>query len=187
MDMLLKEVDGLRAVFLDFKAAYDMVDRRILWQDLVMMGVNDRIIENLRVLFDRNHARINIHGHKSDKIKCDRGLLQGSAISPMLFNVFINSLIKELKQGACVKLREFQSNNLFFADDGVIFANSDVGMQTLLDVCSNWADRRGMRFAPSKCAALANTTFTIQNGPIPIVDDFTYLGIEISKQGVEFK
>jgi hypothetical protein len=109
--------------FLDIKAAYDSIDRRILWHELKEMGVGNIFIENLQCLFEENKSYLCIMGRKSGGIACKRGLLQGSSLSPILFNIYINSLIKRINSEVCVKLTaDIANNNLFFADDGALQA-----------------------------------------------------------------
>src|SRR5690606_28698359 len=97
------------------KAAYDSVDRRILWRQLQYMGINYDLIVNLRALFDCNNVLLMINNHISDPIDCKRGLFQGSAISPTLFNLYINSLIKQLKTYPMMTTHNVRTKCLFFA------------------------------------------------------------------------
>ena len=86
-------------VFLDLSAAYDMVDRRILWTILsTSFKMPTGMIKLLRSLFDSNYSRLDISGIKSEKITHLRGLPQGSSISPILFNFYIDSLIDLLEK-----------------------------------------------------------------------------------------
>ena len=56
------------------------------------------MIKLLRSLFDLNYSRLCISGIKSEKIPHLRGLPQGSSLSPILFNFYIDSLIDILEQ-----------------------------------------------------------------------------------------
>ena len=82
---IMKAHPAAHHAFLDIKAAYDSVDRRLLWKDMVDLGFEPQLIMNLRALFDDNRCELMVHNHKSPGIRCTRGLLQGSAISPTLF------------------------------------------------------------------------------------------------------
>ena len=39
-----------------------------------------------------------LEGEKSDKSTIEQGVAQGCSLSPILFSVFINDLLKEIKQ-----------------------------------------------------------------------------------------
>jgi len=89
---LMKNNPIIIRVFLDLSAAYDMVDRRILWTLLAKrFKMPIAMIRLLRALFDCNFSRLDISGIKSEKIFHLRGLPQ--SLSPILFNFYIDSLI----------------------------------------------------------------------------------------------
>jgi hypothetical protein len=178
-------------VLLDFRAAYDMVDRRILWNRLKnKFNVSASIIARLRALFDHNSAVLLIKGRKSEPIKCKRGLLQGSSLSPILFNFFIDDMLVELKNcGAIIRENGTALNNLAFADDVVLIAESTEKMQQLLLICERWSIQVGMRFAPTKCSLISSkdeSHLKIYNQPLPCSPEEKYLGININEAGINF-
>ncbi len=179
--------------FLDIKAAYDCVNRRILWQDMHSSGFDNHVIRVCQSLFDHNASVLLVNSVKSEPIRCRRGLLQGSSLSPLLFNVYINSLMTRLESLPTMRTRTLMSNHLFFADDGALHANSIEDMRLLLDGCTEWAVEYGMEFSAPKSAILCKNTIPeneqllIQGGCIPQVDSFTYLGVECRHNGLTFE
>ena len=142
------------------------------------------------MLFDSNVAHLVIKGKKSDPIVCKRGLLQGSSLSPLLFNFFIDELLSELKNNG-VKIRKagVYLNNLAFADDVILIAENEVNMKNLLLICETWSLNVGMRFAPSKCVVLTDllsTNLKLYNEPLPCSNAEKYLGVNISPDGIDF-
>ena len=127
-------------VFLDIKAAYDCVNRKILWHDMEKYGVNKHMISVCRSLLDNNVANLVVNGQRSRDIKCRRGLLQGSSLSPLLFNVYINILIVRLYKYPKLCNKGVETNNLFFADDGALHGQSIRNTQMMLDECSAWGE-----------------------------------------------
>src|SRR6476661_1107701 len=187
----MKANPGLIQVFLDFRSAYDLVDRRILWRHLATrFNFPGNLLKMLQVMFDSNESKLLINGVLSTAIPNLRGLPQGSSLSPTLFNFFIDSLICELlENGSSVEVLGLQSNNLLFADDANIHANSSEDLQKLLDICHNWSLRNGMIFAPEKCLVLAKSPATVFLGEAQLQQVHTamYLGIPLDVNGINTK
>ena len=84
--------------FLDIKAAYDSVDREILWERMRVLGSRGAVMDMLRSLFDHNTSRVVIGGEESKEIVHERGLLQGSVLSPLLYSIYIDGLAVKLRR-----------------------------------------------------------------------------------------
>ena len=178
--------------FLDIQTAYDTVDRRILWSTLMnQFGIPLGLVRELAKLMEGNQVKVLLGKDVGISLSATRGLLQGSTLSPLLFNFFINGLIKRLHEnGPLVRTHSMYSNNLFFADDAAVHANSETEMQSLLDICDDWSKQVGIRFAPSKCAILTcrdDYTNGLRLGQelIPREESFKYLGVWFSAHGID--
>lgn len=189
---LLVDNKSMIVSFLDIKAAFDCVDRRILWTELTNeWKMKKREVAVLRSLFDDNSCILVINGKESTAIPHRRGLLQGSTLSPGLFNFYIDTLIQQLnklKNG----LPEGNTlcNNLFFADDGALIAKNELDAKIQLSICESWSAQRGIAFSPSKCATLrknvSNRGVYIYNELLEDKEYFTYLGIVIGRNGINW-
>jgi Reverse transcriptase (RNA-dependent DNA polymerase) len=192
LDYLMKQKKGkLITILLDFKAAFDTVDRSILWYRLAnKFNFNLELITLLQELFDHNKSIILINGAKSDEISNLRGLLQGSSLSPVLFNFFIDDLLQELESsGILINCTTKRINSLAFADDIALVADNPINMQILLQISQNWSNRNGMRFAPKKCMVLQEHSnppniFHLYDEELPIVLEAKYLGINFTHKGI---
>jgi hypothetical protein len=108
------------------------------------------------------------------------GLMQGSMLSPLLFNIYINDLAVKLNE-------EFADSSYFYADEEVLKSIYPSSMERLLAMCSKWADENNMQFNSRKCAILgSNLSFKIQNSDIPNLSSYRYLGIPFTKDGINF-
>ena len=189
---IMKDNPDLIQVFLDLSAAYDMVDRRVLWTQLAKrFRMPIGMIRLLRSLFESNFSRLDVSGIKSEKIKHLRGLPQGSSLSPILFNFYIDSLIDMMQQESLMmNCLGVKSNNLFFADDGNIHSNDKSVIQKILDIAHTWEADFGMKFSPEKCLVLSkqkNLDLYIGGIQLPQVEEATYLGIPFTVKGFDSK
>jgi hypothetical protein len=186
-ELMKKNKKNIVNVYMDLRAAYDTVDRRLLWTYLATkFGMPLELIRLLRAFFDHNQSYLLVGDARSSPIKNLRGLPQGSSLSPTLFNFFINILI-ELLQRTQVS-NPLDSKCLFFADDANLHAKNSQDMQTLLDVCDDWARSHGMQFAPDKCFVVANSpmTLNLDNTPLSQVESTKYLGIFMASSGPDW-
>lgn len=186
----------LHTIFIDIKTAYDSVNRNILWQKL-----NDEfriplhLIKNLQALFDNNRSTLVINGTKSEPIPNLRGLLQGSSLSPMLFNFYINSLLKsfdDLDDSLKVNTHGIVTNHLFFADDGNIHALCLKILKKLLNMVESWAIHHDLELSASKSVYLGpaseieSRTLRLYGTSLEKVLEFEYLGVIMDMDGVNW-
>ena len=85
-------------IFIDLKNAYDTINHSILFNKFEKMKIRPRLIRVLKALYSR--ARISVDINDSSINVNNRGVLQGSILSPFLFNLYINDLIEEIKKVA---------------------------------------------------------------------------------------
>jgi Reverse transcriptase (RNA-dependent DNA polymerase) len=172
------------AVFLDLRAAFDVVSHQRLAQVLADRGCPRAICKVISsLMFEDVWSQLLINGGVSPPFQRTQGVLQGSPLSPALFNLFIDELLQLLNAGALDV-----PNCLFYADDGVILAHSLAEAQQLLHVAGEWVSKVGLSFNVRKCAVLgsARVQLTLQDEVIPVTDVYTYLGFPITLRGIDF-
>lgn len=167
--------------FLDFKSAYDTVSIPILLQKLEKRGMN---LSNLRLtlslmgismrsLITCNRVLSNV------SIKREKGLFQGSILSPILFNCFIDDLIEDVE-------KIVPRSIYLFADDVALVAKEGK-IKLLVAQTNNWADRNGMILNIPKCGVLhQNLELLVRNSRIPSVSVYKYLGLPMKRFGVDW-
>lgn len=183
--------------FLDIKAAYDTVDRRVIWQALATSSLPRPILGLLINMFDKVSVSVLIANHNSAAFSPATGVLQGSVLSPHLYSLYINSLpgiLRSAANGASMinvpgMRNSLAINSLLFADDVAIFGcRSEV--QDMLNLASDHSMSLGYRWKPSKCAVLGHpnaatgTGLTLYDEPLPVVEEFIYLGMPFRYKGL---
>jgi hypothetical protein len=144
-------------------------------------------IDTLQVLFDDNKSILVIKNHQSEQIPNTCGLLQGSALSPILFNLFNDDLLRTLASLQGVNVYGVRITNLAFADDIALVAESETEIQKMTIIAEGWANNSQMIFNVNKYAYLgsANNGPEMNNGRIPKQQRTEYLGILFNAQGLD--
>ena len=114
----------LYACFIDFRKAFDSIDRSTLLQKLSKMGVSNKFLLVLYDILGHNMVHVVNDGYLSSSILQRLGLPQGDKISPLLFSLCIADLTENFVQCKCFCI--------FYADDVVITSSSLFDIQLAL-------------------------------------------------------
>ena len=143
----LREDKKTYAFFLDIQKAYDSVWHDGLWYKLWDMGVKGRMWRVIKKMYESSKSAVLLEGEKSDTFTIEQGVAQGCSLSPILFSVFVNDLLKEVEQtGLGIQLSSGKTvGGMLFANDFVGISDSKESLQKLLDIvysyCSKWRSR----------------------------------------------
>lgn len=174
--------------FLDIKAAYDTVPRGIVYKKCSDIGMNSTLISILRGLFEGCRSTVRMKAEESRHIEHKLGLLQGSSLSPLLYLVYIDDLVQNLrKEGALCTLGDFKLNCLLFADDIALIAESMRDLQKLCDIAQDHSIKNRYKFGVQKCAYVSTdeeAKLFIAEHEIQRVSSFKYLGVYMDKNGI---
>lgn len=189
LNEVLRKNKNMHVAFLDIKAAYDSVDRKILWNRCRDRGFGDEVIRILQRLFDHNSSQVVVNGRRSEPFGIKAGLLQGSVLSPFLYSIFIDSLAEELSNHASISIGTCRINCTMYADDIAVFAKSAQVLQMLLIHCGRHANLNRYRFNVAKCSVIGNDDYDykLAGNSIPKVNTFIYLGVEFGSSGLKLK
>ena len=170
--------DPTYAVFVDFSAAFDHVNRRKLAKTLTeKFRLRGKIVATIKAILKPNELIVD-NGHDMSKpVEQQKGIKQGDSASPLLFVMFVNSLLERLeKRKVFVKM---------FADDLVIAAEKTDELQRALAALSIWCEQNDMKVNAEKtkamkfrkAGAIGKQKLYIQKKAIEFVPSFKYLGI----------
>ena len=176
--------------FVDVKSAYDTVNRGILWQILVRLGLGHSFVTLLNSLYNNNTRTITWKGHKTT-FPVQTGLRQGCPLSPVLFALLTAHIPEALdRQQKGIYIGGNHISNLFFADDILLCSSSPQDLQALINTLTkelhglslqiNTAKTKIMRLGHGSTQAFKWHTNTVPNTPIEEVDHYKYLGVYFS-------
>lgn len=122
-------------VFIDFKKAYDTIDRNILWKRLSDTGITGKMFGAVKSLYMSVKSCVRFNHLKTDWFDVNCGLRQGCTLSPLLFNIFINDLSMFLKSFVkCFTIGDENICSMLYADGFVISSESAEDLQVVLKV-----------------------------------------------------
>ena len=122
-----------------------------------------------------------------------KGLKQGGVLSPNLFNIFLHDLPEKFVANACapVTLHDTKIGCMLYADDLVMLSESESGLQTSLEILSEYCQKWQLTVNLSKSKViifnitgkLVNKQFKYNNAKLDTVRNYCYLGIVFSSSG----
>ena len=157
-------------LFVDLKQAYDSVDHELLFKVLKDAGVDNPIVNTIMKIYSNAF----ISNDLLELCMCvNRGLLQGSIISPFLFNCFINAMI--------IKADSSCHTALGYADDiAAVCGNYDQLINTIRTI-SEWSAEVGIEINHKKSGILVYrnniNTYGTHIEAFPIRGNYKYLGV----------
>ena len=120
--------------FIDYAKAFDCVDHNKLWKILKEMGIPDHLICLLKNQYAGQKATVRtVHG-TTDWCQIGKGIHQGCILSPCLFNLYAEYIMKNAgldEAQAGIKIAGRNTNNLRYADDTTLIAESEEELKSL--------------------------------------------------------
>ena len=85
---------AVHQLFIDFKKVYDSVRREVLYNILIEFGIQVKLVTLIKMCFNETYGRVQVGKHLSDMFPIKNGLIQGEALSPLLFNFALEYAIR---------------------------------------------------------------------------------------------
>ncbi|CAG4958055.1 unnamed protein product [Colias eurytheme] len=121
--------------FIDYEKAFDKVQHVKLMEVLERIGLDYKDCRFIRNLYWNQCANVRINGKLSSHIEIQRGVRQGCILSPLLFNLYADSIFSEALDNNPhgITLNGKLLNNMRYADDTILIAESVSGLQDLVN------------------------------------------------------
>ena len=110
----------------DFKKAFDSVDRSLMLCKLKVVGLLGKVIRAIWPIVRENFVQITTAECLSNSVTQNVGLAQGECLSPLLYSIFTHDLPAVIEDQGGVK-------TLLYADDLAICARDLVSMQEAMN------------------------------------------------------
>ena len=150
--------------FIDYAKAFDCVDHNKLWKILKEMQIPDHLTCLLRNLYASQEATDLHTGHgTADWFQMGKGVRQGCILSPCLFNFYAEYIMRNVgleETQAGIKIAGRNINNLRYADDTTLMAESEEELKSLLMKVKEEREKVGLKPNIQKTKITASGPFT---------------------------
>ncbi len=177
--------------FVDYQKAFDSVDRTTLWKLMRHYGIPEKLVNLVSKSYDGTRCQVCHEGQLSDSFEIKTGVRQGCLLSPFLFNLAIDWVMRETTAGRrngiqWTPLR--QLDDLDYADDIALLSHSHQQMQFKTDEFARISKNVGLNVHKGKTKILKIGTdndnpVVLEGTPLEEVDSFIYLGSIVDKLG----
>ena len=175
--------------FVDLEKAFDRVPRQKLYDILVEYGINGILLRAIKSMYVESRAAVRIDGEVSAWFEVKEGVRQGCCLSPLLFIIFMDKIVKSANINGNVDIGGVVFNCLSYADDLVLLSSvaSDLqeGLENLNISCENF----GMKISVGKTKVMhvgktrKNVVCALNECNLEQVASFKYLGCTFSEDG----
>jgi hypothetical protein len=137
--------------FIDFKKAYDTIVRYLLFNKLDNLGLSSKFMLALKAIYSNIECCVRLDGHTTDWFSVNAGLKQGCVLSTVMFNIFINNLIDDIKSlNIGIDIDGEKIAISLYADHVVLMAENTEDMQQLINVLDIWCNNNCFKVNLSK-------------------------------------
>ena len=176
------------AFFVDFKSAFDTIDRSLLFKKLEKLNVPEYIIGAIKDLYRRTPFKV-----QDRRFYTERGLKQGCPLSPLLFAIYISDLEKTLRnyQSGGIVIGKQKVFSLAYADDLVILSERKEDMREMMELLSRYTKRKALTINKAKSQIVVfsrggrktKEAWGLDGSRITEVSSFKYLGFTFQANG----
>ena len=175
--------------FKDFTKAFDMIRHEQLWFTMLEMGFPPHLVEILRNLYRQQMAAVRTAGIVSSWFQIKKGVRQGCVISPCLFNILAEMVMRRVLEDwkGGFRIGGMTINNLRYADDIVLIAETAEKPQELVDRLTQEGTNYNLLLNAAKTKVMTSTTkrmnIKVNGTALEQVEVFQYLGANITCEG----
>ena len=181
----------LYVCFIDYTKAFDKVRHENLLDLLQQLDMDGKDVRVIRNLYWEQSAAVRIDEELSKCIEIHRGVRQGCVFSPDLFNLYSENIMREISNIKGIVVGGYNMNNVRYADDTTLIAESEEKLQDLLEKVRTESERKGLSINVKKteCMVISKEkvppkcVVKVDEEVIKQVDKFNYLGSMITIDG----
>ena len=162
-----------------------------MWTALQTLGVPAHLIQVIKSLYSGQKACVRTEHGDSEEFEIGQGVRQGCILSPSLFNLYAEYIMRQVLAGwtGGLSIGGRQLNNMRYADDTTLLANSLAELRTLLQRVKTESEAMGLRLNVAKTKFMVigdvgeEQPLIVDGQEVEKIQQFNFLGALISSKG----
>ncbi|XP_071653719.1 uncharacterized protein [Temnothorax longispinosus] len=184
----------LLQLFVDFKQAYDSIDRNMLYKILLDFGIPPKLVRLIRMTMLNTRCKVKINQELTDAFEVARGLKQGDGLAPTLFNLVLEYVIRRTIVDTNATIMSKSRQIVGYADDLNVMGRSMSDVEEAFNSMESAASSVGLEINEDKTKLMRlsrnprrrlGQSVTIGTHKFETVDEFVYLGSNLNKNNDE--
>ena len=177
--------------FIDYTKAFDRVCHDEIIKELTKLRIDGKDLRIIKNMYWEQTAAMRVEGEISAFQKIKRGVRQGCVLSPDLFSLYSEIIMRNIEGQPGIRLRGHNINNLRYADDTVLISENEKDLQQLLNIVESKSKEKGLELNSKKTEVMIISrkeeppliNITINGIKLKQRDHFKYLGALVSSDG----
>ena len=175
--------------FIDYAKGFDCLGHNKLWKILQEMGIPDHLTYLLRNMCAGQEATVRTGHGTTDCFQIVKGLCQRCILSPCLFNLFEENVMRNAglaEAQARIKITRRNINNLRYANDITLMAESEEELKSLLTKVEEQSEKVELKHNIQKIKIMAFgpiISWQVDGETIETVIDFIFGGFKMTADG----
>lgn len=193
IDKFFKKKKYLFTCFVDLKKAFDTVNRKALLHKIYSYDIRGNFYRIMESMYRNVYFSVKVPDGLTDSFDSSIGVKQGCVLSPTIFSLYVNDLVKHFNSDDDqVDLNGKSISCLLYADDLVLISQTANGLQKLLDKLKTYCDMWNLKVNTDKTKViifnksgklLKGFSFSYETQLIELVTEYKYLGIIFKASG----
>lgn len=163
-------------------------------------GIRGKTWQIIGDICSKSRSKVRVDNTTSEFFEINQGVAQGSPLSPLLFIIFVNSLLKKLREAEIgIEVDEMFCGGLMYADDFTGVCDSESQLEKMVKAVGEWTNKWRLQANVKKSAIMMIKPF---GGPekmkkpkirwcngefLDVVEEYEYLGVIISASATRDK
>ena len=148
-----------------------------------------QLLNAIKSLYMHSEVCVRVNSATTKPFRVSVGLRQGFSLSPILFLIYMDRIVKKSESCGGVKIGECTVQRLLFADDLVLLDSTQNGLQQALDRFSDACSVAGMKISSTKTETMClfrqpkQCSIQIDGVSLKQSEKFKYLGVSFTSDG----